>query len=59
MMYHLVKQTRNYEGRAYCGSTSNNIPAEFQTLEDAKIAQAKFNAKNPVGWVIYFNGEEI
>jgi hypothetical protein len=52
-MYHLFKQTRIYEGRPYCGPTSDGSPAEWKTLAEAKTAQQMFNERNPVGWNIY------
>ena len=52
-MYHLCKQTRIYDGHPYCGPTSNGMPAQYDTLEEAKKAQAEFNERNPVGWNIY------
>lgn len=52
-MYHLYKQTRIYAGHPYWGPTSNGIPAQYETLEEAKQAQAEFNERNPVGWNIY------
>ena len=52
-MYHLFKQTRIYEGRPYCGSTSDGFPAEWNTLSEARAAQRMFNERNPVGWNIY------
>lgn len=52
-MFHLCKQTRIYQGRPYCGYTSNNVPAEFKSLEVARKMQAMFNARNPVGWNIW------
>jgi len=53
IMYHICKQTRIYCGQPYCGSTSNGMPAQYKTLEVAKMAQAEFTERNPVGWNIY------
>jgi len=52
-MYHLCKQSRVYNGHPYQGYTSNNIPAEYETFEEAKKARDVFNKSNPVGWNIY------
>lgn len=52
-MYHLCKQTRVYDGEAYCGPTSNGFPAEYITLEEARAARSDFIKRNPVGWNIY------
>lgn len=53
MAYHLFKQSRIYEGRPYCGPTSNNVPASFATFDGAFSAKRIFTEKNPVGWDIY------
>lgn len=52
-MFHLCKATRLYDGRPYCGFTSQYKPAEFATLEEAKQALDIFQAFNPVGWSIW------
>lgn len=52
-MYHIIKQTRVYTGRPYCGVTSNNVPAEYYNLSDAQQALVEFTKKNPVGWELY------
>lgn len=52
-MFHLCKKSRCYGGRAYCGPTSNNVPAEYETLAEAKLAVEEFTKYNPVGWDIY------
>ncbi len=53
MVYHLVKRSRVYEGLPYCGPSSNNLPAQADTLEAAQKMQAELTARNPVGWDIY------
>lgn len=53
MSYHLFKQSRVYQGQPYCGPTSNNIPAKFETIEQAEQAQELFTKSNPVGWNIF------
>jgi len=52
-MYHLFKQTRVYCGSAYCGLTSDHIPAEYAKLGEAMLARLTFYERNPVGWNIY------
>ena len=52
-MYHLCKQSRVYDGDPYRGPTSNGMLAEYETLEEAKVAQRDFTESNPVGWNIY------
>lgn len=52
-MYHLCKQTRAYDGTPYCGYSSNNIPCEFEKLEDAREKVKELNNFNPVGWNIW------
>ncbi len=52
-MFHLFKQTRVYDGYAYCGVTSYGKPAEYATLEKAQQAVKEFTERNPVGWNIY------
>lgn len=49
-MYHLYKKSRIYNGHPYSG---NGIPAQYETLEEARNAQAELTARNPVGWDIY------
>jgi len=55
MKYHLFKQSRVYTGRAYSGPTSDNKPAEAETLAEAIVLQAKMTAANPVGWDIFLS----
>lgn len=52
-MYHLVKKSRIYKGRPYCGPASGNMPAEYKTLAEALAAKERLTAINPVGWDIY------
>lgn len=52
-MYHLFKQSRAYFGEPYCGYTSGNIPAEYDTLKEARHAVKEFHQFNPVGWNIW------
>jgi hypothetical protein len=52
-MYHLFKQTHTYTGDPYCGYTSDNLPAERETLEEAIRLAMEFDKINPVGWNIY------
>ena len=51
--YHIVKATRGYYGRPYCGYSSNYKPMEFDELREAKEAVERLNDFNPVGWDIY------
>ncbi len=55
-MFHIFKCSRHYQGRPYAGPSSNNIPLEFDTLEEAKKNRDVVAARNPVGWDI-FNSE--
>lgn len=52
-MYHLCKQTRFYDGEPYCGYSSDNIPCEFEKLDDAQEKVKELNISNPVGWNIW------
>lgn len=52
-MFHVVKQSRMYDGKPYCGNTSDSIPASYEKLSDAEAAVKKFTMKNPVGWNVY------
>lgn len=52
-MFHLSKRTRIYDGEPYCGYTSDGVPAEYHTIEEARTARDKFQEFNPVGWNIY------
>lgn len=52
-MFHLYKASRVYSGRPYCGPTSDNKPAEYDTFEEAQVAAATFQEYNPVGWNIF------
>lgn len=51
--YHVIKKSRLYEGRGYCGASSRNIPMEFIELFMAEMAVEKLTERNPVGWDIY------
>jgi len=53
MKYHLCKKSRMYHSRPYCGPSSNNEPAEADTLEEALVLQQEMTQVNPVGWDIY------
>jgi hypothetical protein len=53
MPYHIIKASRQYQGVPYCGPTSDHRPAVFDSLEDAELAQARFQTINPVGWTIH------
>ena len=53
MRYHLFKKSRVYSGRPYCGPTSDNEPAEADTLEEAITLQQEMKYRNPVGWDIF------
>ena len=53
MRYHLVKKSRTYNGVPYKGPTSNNEPAEADTLEEAIALQQEMKYRNPVGWDIF------
>ena len=53
MKYHIIKESRVYNGKCYCGASSNNTPLEFETLIDAKQTIINLLKINPVGWVIY------
>ena len=57
--YHLFKETRLYEGLPYSGFTSDGHIMAFDTLEDARLAKILLNKINPVGWDIYFEGEQV
>lgn len=52
MRYHLYKASRLYEGRPYCGPSSNSQPAEANSLNAARDLQQQLNKINPVGWRI-------
>lgn len=52
-MYHIVKQTRVYDGDPYCGYSSDNIPMEFNTIEEAVIKAKELQLLNPVGWNVF------
>jgi hypothetical protein len=52
-MYHLYKQSRTYKGIPYCGLISRGVPAEYETLSEARYMRDKFHKRNPVGWDIY------
>ena len=51
-MYHIIKASRRYEGKGYCGASSNNISMEFLFLHDAIYHVGLLLEKNPVGWDI-------
>ena len=53
MKYHIIKASRIYGGKGYCGVSSNNIPLEFETLHEAKQAIIELLKVNSVGWMIY------
>ena len=59
MKYHLFKQSRLYLGKPYCGPSSDNVPQEFDTLEEAKRARERLSARNPVGWNIWRAGHVV
>jgi hypothetical protein len=52
-MYHLCKQSRAYEGKPYCGPSSDGIPQEYSLLSIALKAKELLTKRNPVGWNIY------
>lgn len=52
MKYHLIKTSRLYFGLPYCGPSSDNLPAEADTIEEAIRLLNELNDRNPVGWVI-------
>ena len=54
VMFHLFKASRVYEGRPYCGPTSNGKPAQYKTRLAAVRAANRFLKKNPVGWSVYY-----
>lgn len=51
--YHVIKQSRCYEGQGYCGHSSDDIPQEFDTLEEARESVSRLLKRNAVGWSIY------
>lgn len=53
MKYHIIKSSRIYGGKGYCGTSSNNLPLEFETLYEAKQATIELLKINSVGWLIY------
>lgn len=61
MRYHLIKASRLYFGLPYCGPSSDNLPAEADTIEEAIQLVKKLNKRNPVGWMIVdsYIGEEV
>jgi len=59
MRYHLIKKSRVYNGKPYCGPASNNKPAEAETHLKALILKAELQLKNPVGWVIIDTKEKL
>ena len=54
-MFHLCKKSRKYQRQPYAGPTAVAalLPNVFETLEQARDAQALFTKLNPVGWDIY------
>ena len=56
VMFHLFKASRVYEGRPYCGPTSNGKPAQYKTRLAAVRAANRFLKKNQVGWSVYYAG---
>ena len=53
LKYHIIKLARIYEGRPYCGPTSGFVPAEYDSLPDAKFAADDFLTRNAVGWQVF------
>lgn len=51
--YHIFKLSRIYEGRPYCGPTSDGVPAEYNSLTEAKCAADNFLIRNAVGWQVF------
>lgn len=52
-MFHVIKSSRVYCNRGYCGIASNFVLQEFELLDDAIDAVHRLLIHNPVGWVIY------
>ena len=50
--YHVIKASRVWHGRAYCGPSSRHCYAHADTLEGAFAWVAKLTKRNPVGWQI-------
>lgn len=53
MKYHIVKRSRVYHGLPYRGPTSCHLPAQTDSLEDARLIASAMTNRNPVGWDIY------
>ena len=53
MKYHVIKRSRKYSGKPYCGATSDNHPAEADIMADAFTMALHLNEKNPIGWDVY------
>ena len=51
--YHVCKSSRIYIGVPYCGPTSKNKPASYDSFKKAIKAAAYFDSINFVGWVVY------
>lgn len=51
--YHIIKSSRGYEGRGYCGVASDHKPLEFNDLNQAIGAAVVTLERNPVGWCVY------
>lgn len=52
MRYHIIKASRSYDGNPYCGPSSDNLPAEADTLAEAIEWVERLTKRNPAGWVI-------
>ena len=50
--YHLHKATRLYDGRPYQGPASGGLPAEADTIEEARALRERLMLANPVGWIM-------
>lgn len=53
MTYHIIKSSRLYEGKPYCGASSDHKPAGADDLDDAISLAERMLRNNPVGWDIY------
>jgi hypothetical protein len=52
-IFHIIKQSRKYEGSGYCGAASNHNLLEFDSLDDAINMIDKLQTINKVGWLIF------
>lgn len=53
MKYHIIKSSRTYQGKPYCGESSFNTPLECDIMYDAFAIVEFMDTVNPVGWDVY------